>query len=118
MRGLLWRTMSEPQVLDSLVSFAEDHSDSAAGPQLVIKHTQDIPDDYISKLKRDKIDSDHDSTGDLLRVATIPIEVLQKWDREGFHIEEHLSIPGLHKIINRLKAESLDAFITTNKRII
>lgn len=112
--------MSEPQVIDSLVSFAEDHSDSAAGPQLVIKHEQDIPDDYISKLKRDKIDTLHTPTGDFMRVASIPIDVLQKWDREGFHFEAELAsgTSGLMRVLNRLRAESLDAFITTNKRII
>lgn len=110
---------TEPKVIDPLVSFAEDHSDSAAGPQLIITHTQDIPDDHISQLKRDKIDTLHAPTGDLMRVASIPIEVLQKWDREGFHFEEHThNLKGVMTILNRLKAESLDAFITTNKRII
>jgi hypothetical protein len=111
--------MSEPQVIDSLVSFAEDHSDSAAGPKLVIKHSQDIPDDHISQLKRDKIDTLHTPTGDFMRVASIPVEILQKWDREGFNFEEVLAsgTTGLQRVLNRLKADSLDVFITTNKRI-
>lgn len=110
---------TEPQVIDSLVSFAEDHSDSAAGPQLVIKHTQDIPDDHIAALKREKIDTLHAPAGDLMRVASIPIEVLQKWDREGFHFEQEIAggTKGVLRVLNRLRAESLDAFITTNKRI-
>jgi hypothetical protein len=98
-----------------MVSFDEDHSDSAEGVKLVIKREQDIPDDYISDLKRDKIDTLHTPTGDFFRVASIPVEVIQKWAREGFIFEEHLH--NLPAIMNRLRAESLDAFITTNKRI-
>jgi hypothetical protein len=111
--------MTEPQVLDSLTSFDEDHSDSAAGPKLVIKREQDIPDDHISELKRDKIDTLHRPTGDFYRVASIPVAIVEKWAREGFHLESELSsgTAGLSRVLNRLRSESLDAFITTNKRI-
>jgi hypothetical protein len=52
-------------------------------------------------------------------VASITTGVLQKWDREGFHIEDELAsgTAGLQRVLNRLKAESLDVMILTNKRI-
>ena len=108
-----------PEVLDELVAFEEDYTDPVLGTQLVIKRTQDIPDDYISQLKADKIDTLHAPMGDFHRVASIPLTVVQKWDREGFNLEAVLAdgVNGLRKVIDRLNAEALDAFITTRKQI-
>lgn len=105
--------MNQPKVIDTLVSFDEDHSNSADGPKLIIKHEQNIPDEFVSQLKRDKIDTLHTKMGDFYRVATIPLAIVEKWDRAGFHIEEHSA----HEIMAQLRKEDLDAFITTNKRI-
>jgi hypothetical protein len=109
---LFWTAMKQPQVIDGRVSFDEDHTDPD-GTKLVIKRSQNIPDEHISALKRDKIDTDHDRIGDFVRVASIPVEIVAKWEREGFKLEEH----NIHQILNRLKAEHLDAFITTRKSI-
>jgi hypothetical protein len=103
----------QPKVIDTLVSFEEDYTDPVKGTQLVIKREQDIPDAHISQLKADKIDTLHDRMGDFYRVASIPVSIVEKWAREGFLIEEH----NIHQILNRLRAEHLDAFITTRKAI-
>jgi hypothetical protein len=103
--------MQQPQIIDKLVSFDEDHSDSAAGPTLVIKHEQEIPADWLSGLVKERIDSLHTPAGDFHRVASIPIAVLEQWDREGFRIEEH----NIHEILARLRKHSFDKFITSNK---
>lgn len=99
----------QPQVIDKLVSFDEYHPDN----ELVIKHTQEIPDEHIATLKRDKIDTLHTPTGDFYRVASIPTSVVDQWLTEGFDIHKE----PLRDILNRLRKHDLDAFITTNKRI-
>jgi hypothetical protein len=104
--------LKQPHVIDELIEFKEDYTDPVAGTQLVIQRTHDIPDDHISQLKRDKIDTLHTPMGDWYRVASIPISVVQKWDREGFKIEDH----NIHEVLKRLNKESLDAFITTRKQ--
>ena len=109
----------QPAILDARVDFEEDYTDPVLGTQLVIKHSQDIPDDYVAQLKADKIDTLHAPMGDFHRVASIPISVLHKWDKEGFKLEAVLAegANGLRKVLARLSAESLDAFITTRKSI-
>ena len=101
------------ELLDELVTFDEDYSDSFAGTRLLINRSQEIPDEHVSALKRDKIDSLHTPTGDFYRVASIPISVIQQWDREGFRIEEASAA----EIVRRLNNQHLDAFITTRKSI-
>jgi hypothetical protein len=101
------------QVIDKLVSFEEDYSDPVEGTRLIVKHEHDIPDDYISALKRDKVDELHLPTGDFFRVATLPIGIVEQWDREGFDI----SNAPIKDILARLRKHDVDAFITTNKRV-
>jgi hypothetical protein len=103
----------QPQVIDKLVSFDEDYSDSTAGTRLVIKHTQEIPDEHIAALKRDKIDTLHTPTGDFYRVASIPVSVVEYLQSIGFDISQE-PIQATLKMLRKLQ---MDAFITTNKRI-
>lgn len=105
--------ISQPQVIDKLVSFEEDYSDSVDGTKLVIKHEQHIPDEYVSALKREKIDTLHTPTGDFYRVATIPVSIVEQWMREGFDVAKE----PVQATLRRLRKHNFDAFITTNKRI-
>lgn len=107
------QSMQQPHVIENLVSFDEDHTDSAAGPQLIIKNEQVLPDEYISTLKREKIDTLHTPSGEFVRVATIPTSVVEAWQREGFDINNE----PIRDILARLRKLDMDAFITTNKRI-
>jgi len=53
--------------------------------------------------------------GDFHRVASIPTVVVEKWMREGFNIwDKNVKAS---EIVSRLKAEHLDGFLTTTKRI-
>lgn len=97
------------QLLDKLVSFDEDH----ANQSLVVKHEQEIPDDHISALKRDKIDTLHTPTGDFYRVATIPVSIVEQWLREGYDIHKE----DIRSTLARLRKLDMDAFITTRKAI-
>lgn len=103
----------QPKVIDKLVGFEEDHTDSAAGPQLVIRHTQEIPSSYLDRLKREKMDSVAAPAGNLMKIASIPVVVVEQWKREGFDIYEATA----REIVARLNNTGLDAFITTNKRV-
>lgn len=105
--------MLQPYVIEPQVSFSEDYTDSTLGTQLVIKNEQYIPDEFVSTLKRDKIDTLHTPEGEFMKVCSIPTGVVEKWLTEGFDINhEHIKA-----IISRLNKEHLDAFITTRKRI-
>lgn len=101
------------ELIDKLVSFDEDHTDSADGPKLVIHHQQHIPDEHISQLKRAKIDTLHTPAGDFHRVCSIPTGIYEAWLREGYDASKE----DIRTTLARLRKHDMDAFITTNKRI-
>lgn len=98
-----------PYIYDANVAFDEDTSDNG----LIIRNQQHIPDEHIAQLKRDKIDTMHTPTGDFYRVASIPVSVHEQWLREGYDCTRE----PIRSTLKRLRAQHLDAFITTNKRI-
>ena len=83
---------------------------------LVRKHTQEIPTWHLDKLKEQRNASSQQREGEFMRVASIPTVVVEKWMREGFDILSDKNITGAD-IVKRLKAENLDAFLTTDKSI-
>ena len=79
------------------------------------KHTQDISDDFLASLKEQRNASLDQREGDFMRVASIPVVVVEKWMREGFDV-----MSGKHsaaEIVKRLKQENLHAFLTTDKSV-
>lgn len=105
--------MKEPKVIDSLVSFDEDYSDSHEGTKVVIKKTQHLPEWWIRDRMNEKVNSDHTRLGEFVKFASIPIAVVEQWDREGFKIEE--ATPA--EIVRRLNNLHMDAFVTTRIRV-
>jgi hypothetical protein len=100
----------EPKVLDTLVSFDEDRTTN----DLIIKRTQEIPDDWMSELASERIDSKHTPTGDFYRVASIPVEVVDDLMRTyGFDV---MNAP-VRETLKMLRRYDLDKFITTSKSI-
>jgi len=83
------------------------------GEDVVRKSTQYIPDDYLRSLKTERDNSMNQREGDFMRVASIPVAVVEKWTREGFDIYQ---VSG-KEILKKLREEDLDAFITTKKSI-
>lgn len=82
--------------------------------EFVIQHSQEITDDFLARNKAAR-DASSAKAGDYHQVASIPTVVVEKWMREGFNIfDENVKAS---EIVARLKAENLDAFLTTNKRI-
>lgn len=96
------------QFYDKLVSF-----DNTVGGDLQITHSQELPDEWLSKLKRDKIDPDHNRAGEQEHLFSIPVSVVELWLRAGFDVHRESE----HAILRRLQNEGLDAFIVTNRRI-
>lgn len=82
----------------------------------VRKHTQNIPQWHLDNLREQRNNSLGQREGDFMRVASIPVAVVEKWMREGFDIMSDKNITG-KDIVKRLKAENLDAFLTTDKSI-
>ena len=80
------------------------------------KHTQELSDDFLTGLKEQRNASKDQREGEFMRVASIPTIVVEKWMREGFNILTDRNITGAD-IVKRLKAENLDAFLTTDKSI-
>lgn len=100
----------EPQLLDSLVAFDEDRSSG----ELIIKRTQELPDWWLSDLRKQKVDSVNQRCGEMLPVASIPIEVCDDLKRMyGFDVMT-APVPETLKMLRRYE---LDIFILTNKRI-
>ena len=50
------------------------------------KHTQVISDDFLTSLKEQRNASKDQREGEFMRVASIPVVVVEKWMREGFDI--------------------------------
>jgi len=75
------------------------------------KSSQFIPDDHVSALRLERDNSLSTPSGDMHRVASVPVEVANKWKREGFDIMREPAAA----ILARLRQEQLDGFITSNK---
>ena len=80
------------------------------------KQTQHLSDQFLDSLKEQRNASSQQREGEFMRVASIPTVVVEKWMREGFDILSDKNITGAD-IVKRLKAENLDAFLTTDKSI-
>lgn len=83
------------------------------GDELAIKRSQEIPDEFLSSLREEKLDSTRAPAGDWHKVASIPVALYEQWKAQGFDVHK---MPA-RETLKRLRAEQLDAFITTNKRI-
>ena len=100
----------EPKLLDSLVAFEQDR----ASDDLIIKREQHLPDEWLSDLRKQKVDSVNQRSGDMLHVAAIPVEVVDDVYRMyGFDI---MTAP-VPETVKMLKRYALDIFILTNKRV-
>lgn len=98
---------TQPTLLQNETDFMQEHG------QLLQKHTQHISQSFLDDLKDARNDSGSKPTGDMMRVASIPTAVVEKWMREGFNIWEAKG----SEIVRKLKNEDLDMFLTTNKRV-
>lgn len=75
---------------------------------LIFKRFQEIPDWYIKRLQEQADAQRSHFAKDMRRVASIPIEVVEHWKRQGFDIQKESA----QAIVARLAKEDLGAFIT------
>jgi hypothetical protein len=100
----------EPQLINPLVSFDEDRSTG----DLIIQRSQEIPDDWLSEVRKQKVDSANQKAGDFYHVASIPVEVCDElFRRYGFDV---MTAP-VRETLKMLQRYALDDFILTTKRI-
>lgn len=77
------------------------------------QNQQAIPHSFLDRLKEQRQQSASRPEGDYMKVASIPVIIVEKWKSEGFDINHKTT----KEIVARLKAEHLDDFIATEKRI-
>ena len=96
-----------------LVGVTADFGENADG--LFVKKSQDIPQHLIDDIADHRKASSGKREGNFMKVASIPTVIIEKWMSEGFNIFD--SNIKAADIVKRLKAENLDAFLTTDKSI-
>ena len=106
-KGSKMNKKQQPLLIQNEANFIHEHG------QLIQKNTQHISQSYLDDLKDARNDSGSKPTGEMMRVASIPTAVVEKWMREGFNIWEAKG----SEIVRKLKNEDLDMFLTTNKRV-
>lgn len=77
------------------------------------QNQQAIPHTFLDQLKDQRNNSLMRREGEYMKVASIPQVIIEKWHSEGFNINKKTA----KEIVARLKAENLDAFLATEKRI-
>lgn len=98
----------QPAVHDVGGKFHED------GNGLVIEHAQEIPAEFISQLRGMKADSGSVREKEFMHVAAIPVVIHELWLRRDNY---DCTKEDVRETVKKLKAEQLDGFIVTNKRI-
>ena len=96
------------QFIEKQVAF-KAHDDD----HVLVKHSQEIPDWFLTDLADERSFSDTHRMEDMCRVAVIPEELADAWRRQGFDVFKESA----QDIVARLKAEDFGKFLTTNKRI-
>jgi hypothetical protein len=95
------------QFLEPQVNFDENSEG------LVIEKVQAIPQNFIDSLRAEKGNSKAVRENEYMRVASIPVIVVEKWLNEGFDFWN----ASAKEIVTRLKQENLDYFVTTEKQV-
>jgi hypothetical protein len=78
---------------------------------LFVKHAQEIPDAHIAGLREERDFNRTHRAGEMHRVASIPVALVEAWLRDGYDIHEMSA----KQIIAKLKSEDLDAFVVSDK---
>jgi hypothetical protein len=92
---------------------SEDHFVTDSFGSRGIVGTQTIDHDFLAGLRDTRTNSANVREGEMHRVASVPVAVVDKWLREGFDIFKETP----RAIVARLNAEDLGVFITTSKAV-
>ena len=82
------------------------------GNNVTFKHTQEITPAFMDDLRDSRNASSETREKDFQRVASIPVAVHEQWLREGFDLYK----ASVKEITKRLRDQSLDYFMATDKR--
>ena len=82
------------------------------GNNVTFKNTQNITTAFLDDLKDSRNASTETREKDFQRVASIPVVVHEQWLREGFDLYK----ASVKEITKRLRDQSLDYFMATDKR--
>jgi len=82
------------------------------GDNVTFKNTQNITTAFLDDLKDSRNASSETREKDFQRVASIPVVVHEQWIREGFDLYK----ASVKEITKRLRDQSLDYFMATDKR--
>ena len=93
---------------------AEPHFHSAAGRGLVIEKRQVITPDLLRQTHEARLKTEAED--EFMHVAAVPTAVVEHWARQGFDILRDKNIKA-KDIAKRLKAEGLDQFLCTSKKV-
>jgi len=100
---------TQPTVIESQFEFLDGDSENP----LVIKRTQEITQEFLDDLKEARFQSTQAPAAEYHKVASIPAALHEVWLRQGFDCTR----APIKETLKRLRAEHLDAFIATEKRI-
>lgn len=96
-----------PLVLDSTYEFLDAAGDAA------IKHSQAIDPALLDHIKDVRHAAHNKREGNFMLAASVPVVIHEQWLREGYDMTREPA----HKTLQRLRAQGLDAFIATDKRL-
>jgi len=101
---------------DTMVTFDEDHHNGKYDTLIIGRH-QVFPDEWMDRLaeKRKATTEAGYKAGEFEEFAQIPMIFIEKWRKEGFDVLSHNY--KAEEIEKRLRAENLEAFITTGRSI-
>lgn len=98
-------TQDNPKFSEVRVDFQENTDG------LVIEKTQDLPEWWLQSLKDERFDSKNRRSNEFHRAASIPAALHEQWLAQGYDCTKE----PIRKTLAKLKAEGLDAFITSDK---
>lgn len=98
------------KLLDGQVLFHQDRVTN----DLIIEKRQEIPEEFLSMLQGVKDDSTDQREGEFMLCASVPTDVHELWlARDNYDMLKE----DIRTTLKKLRAEGLDKFITTNKRV-
>ena len=95
------------QFFDVAGGFVSDVGD------LVYSRTQDIPHEFLDGLRDARIASSNVREGEMMRVASLPVSLVELWLAQGFNVYREPN----RTIVKRLREHNLEAFLATSKRV-
>lgn len=95
----------------NLIEASTSFDENADG--LLIKQAQELPDNFLSDLRAQKLDSTSQREREFMHVAAIPEIVHLQWLKEGYDCTRE----PIRETVKRLRNLQLDDFIVTNKRV-